>query len=436
MYRGRQFSHIRIPEPNSERMSILLAEYEKLSPRPIPLKTLRGFANPPTPESALESASYVHSELPRRLVQRVRALDGLPFIVGMNPFIMRTHKLYHSSFERLATYPEVKNLEDNDEFSYELERLVEMHSNDIPTIAKGFQECSKYLNQERISTFLDLSIRGRIAVRLIAEQHIALSRAVREQSGLHLDKKKNVGEVGVASDKCVPADMVKMCAAFVSELCEATLGATPPLIIDGAVDTRFAIEYILTEILKNSYRATVEHHQKLGKRSMQDLPAIRVTIASPTAPTNALENVSHTSTTSDSQATSYSSHLCIRVRDEGGGVPPTNLSKIFSYAFTTAGRLAQLGEDEGGPYAAQHIGGAAAMGGGSGAGAGNVFGEIAGRGLQTGMGTIAGLGYGLPMAQLYAKYFGGSLQLISLYGHGADVFIKLRCLDENADVVI
>lgn len=52
--------------------------------------------------------------------------------------------------------------------------------------------------------------------------------------------RKNVGEVGVASDKCVPADMVKMCAAFVSELCEATLGATPPLIIDGAVDTRFA----------------------------------------------------------------------------------------------------------------------------------------------------------------------------------------------------
>ncbi|KAG8764950.1 hypothetical protein FRC12_007786 [Ceratobasidium sp. 428] len=76
------------------------------------------------------------------------------------------------------------------------------------------------------------------------------------------------------------------------------------------------------------------------------------------------------------------------------------------------------------------------MGSSSGAGDGNVFGEIAGRGLQTGMGTIAGLGYGLPMAQLYAKYFGGSLQLISLYGHGADVFIKLRCLDQHADVVI
>ncbi|CAE6459404.1 unnamed protein product [Rhizoctonia solani] len=442
-YVNNYASYNRVPEPNSERMSALLSEYEKLPPRPTPLKTLRGFANPPTPESVLQSASYVLTELPRRLVQRVRALDGLPFIVGMNPFIMRTHKLYHSSFERLATFPEVKTLEDNDEFSRELESLVEMHSNDIPTIAKGFQECSKYLNHDRISSFLDLSIRGRIAVRLIAEQHIALSRAVREQSGKRLDKKQSVGEVGVASANCVPADMVRMCAAFVSELCEATLGATPPLVIDGVVDTKFAyvpvhIEYILTEILKNSYRATVEHHQKLGKRSLHNLPPVTVTIAPPTSSSNTIiDNEDPASTSGQTKKFgSHPSYLSIRVRDEGGGVPPTNLSRIFSYAFTTAGRLAQIGEDEGGPYAAQHIGGAAALGGGSGAGAGNVFGEIAGRGLQTGMGTIAGLGYGLPMAQLYAKYFGGSLQLISLYGHGADVFIKLRCLDEDADVVI
>lgn len=154
-----------------------------------------------------------------------------------------------------------------------------------------------------------------------------------------------------------------------------------------------SIEYILTEILKNSYRATVEHHHKQGKRSMSNLPPVTVTIAPPTTPSvTTLENSEPPS--SIGQTISPPSYLSIRVRDEGGGVPPTNLSRIFSYAFTTAGRLAQTGEDEGGPYAAQHIGGAAAMGGGSGAGAGNVFGEIAGRGLQTGMGTIAGLGYG------------------------------------------
>lgn len=40
------------------------------------------------------------------------------------------------------------------------------------------------------------------------------------------------------------------------------------------------------------------------------------------------------------------------------------------------------------------------------------------------------------MARRYASYFGGSLDLVSLYGHGADVFIKLRSLDRGADVEI
>ena len=57
------------------------------------------------------------------------------------------------------------------------------------------------------------------------------------------------------------------------------------------------------------------------------------------------------------------------------------------------------GEDDdsgGGPYAAQHIGGAAAIGGGGDGDSVNLgmFGEITAAGVQTGMGTIAGFGYG------------------------------------------
>lgn len=81
------------------------------------------------------------------------------------------------------------------------------------------------------------------------------------------------------------------------------------------------------------------------------------------------------------------------------------MARIFSYAFTTAGRGAQNNvqdNDEGGPYAAQHIGGMAAVAD-TGNGDVSLFGEITGKGLQTGLGTIAGLGYGLPMSRLYAK---------------------------------
>lgn len=37
----------------------------------------------------------------------------------------------------------------------------------------------------------------------------------------------------------------------------------------------------------------------------------------------------------------------------------------------------------------------------------------------------------LPLARLYASYFGGGsgLELVSLYRFGTDVFIKLRALD-------
>ena len=77
-------------------------------------------------------------------------------------------------------------------------------------------------------------------------------------------------------------------------------------------------------------------------------------------------------------------------------------------------------EDEGmggGPYAAQHMSGGGAVDGGG--GGESLFSEITGRGVQMGMGTIAGLGYGLPMSRLYARYFGGSLDFKSLDGWGA-----------------
>lgn len=34
----------------------------------------------------------------------------------------------------------------------------------------------------------------------------------------------------------------------------------------------------------------------------------------------------------------------------------------------------------------------------------NLFGEITKQGVQTGLGTIAGLGFGLPMSRLYARF--------------------------------
>ncbi|KAJ4480418.1 P-loop containing nucleoside triphosphate hydrolase protein [Lentinula edodes] len=389
----------------------LLAKYASSPHRPLNLSALLSFGRPLTPSSVLASVSYALEEIPRRLATRVQSLEALPFIVGTNPYVASILSAHKESFMWLATYPTPHTLEENSKFAETLEDLVEKHANDIPTIAKGFQECSKYMTNSQISEFLDGAIRNRISVRLIAEQHISLSRAIHDS---------NHPNVGVVNTQCSPADMVRMCGSFVSELCEATLGASPVITIEGDRDATFAyvpvhLEYVLTELLKNAFRATVEHHSKKN-RGRGSIPAILTTLSAPPRLPGSTSN-----------------YFSIRIRDQGGGVAPANISQIFSYAFTTAGRGAS-GDDGsgGGPYAAQHVGGSAAIGDG-GMGEGNLFGEITGKGLQTGLGTIAGLGYGLPMSRLYAKYFGGSLDLMSLEGWGCDIYLKLRCLDEAGD---
>ncbi|KAI0043562.1 26S proteasome subunit P45 [Auriscalpium vulgare] len=411
----------RTPEPAPPEVAQLLATYAHHIPRPLTLGTLLSFGRPLTAESVLSSVSYAQAEIPRRLATRIRSLEGLPFIVGTNPYIARALDGFRKTFLWTATYPKVKNLEENAEFAAQLEMLVHDHANDIPTVAKGFQECMRYMSPTQISNFLDAAIRNRIAVRLIAEQHIALTHALHNP-----DAARN--HVGVVNMALSPVEMIRMCGSFVSDLCEATLGASPPIVINGVTDATFAyvpvhLEYILTEILKNSFRATVEHHYKHhGTFDAPPLPPVLITISPPPR-------------VPGMQAPAT---LAIRVRDQGGGVSPSNMSRIFSYAFTTAGRTGATDDDDsgGGPYAAQHVGGSAAIGADIGAGGVSLFGDITGKGVQTGMGTIAGLGFGLPMSRLYARYFGGSLDLFSLDGWGSDVLLKLRCLDEATDVEI
>lgn len=90
------------------------------------------------------------------------------------------------------------------------------------------------MSPQQVSDFLDSAIRNRIAVRLLAEQHIALSRDLQNPSSRTQD------HIGVVHMKCSPKGMIKMCGSFVSDLCEATLGSRPEIVIDGDVDSTFA----------------------------------------------------------------------------------------------------------------------------------------------------------------------------------------------------
>src|SRR5882762_10042941 len=119
--------------------------------------------------------------------------------------------------------------------------LAKVYTYGYPDLWGSFQECSRYMSPDQISHFLDGAIRNRISVRLIAEQHIALSRALRSSSD-----EFGINHNGIVNVMCSPSDMVRICGSFVGELCEATLGASPPLVIDGRVDATFPCVLTIT----------------------------------------------------------------------------------------------------------------------------------------------------------------------------------------------
>lgn len=124
--------------PTPAEIAPLLDEYAAYSPRPLTLSTLLSFGRPVTPQSVLDSVGYVLTEVPRLFGWRVRAFESLPFIVGVNPFIARILAAHRKSFMLIASYPQVKTLEENKIFTSQLEALVRAHTNDIPIMAKGY----------------------------------------------------------------------------------------------------------------------------------------------------------------------------------------------------------------------------------------------------------------------------------------------------------
>jgi len=379
---------------------------------------------PLSSEALFSSANFTLSLLPIRLANRIQALRNLPFIVVSNPNISRIYNNYLHSLSTLLPWQHrtISNLEDEIQFTSVLADLVATHQDTIPILAKGFLECRRYISPTEVTRFLDTHLRTRIGTRLIAEQHIALHYS----SVPHFDPSasptpcpEHPSYVGVIDTALCPAQVVESCAQFVAEICELKYGVRPEWIIDGEPNTTFAfvpmhLEYIVTELLKNAFRATVE--------SRHSKEPIVITIAPEPADTedDGAQNSSSSSrkvilpppaedkgafrSEDISPLDDNAPGVTIRIRDRGGGVSPEVLPNIWSYSFTTFSEEDEIpGVSHGSQDALSVI--SAASGGGS---------------------SIAGLGYGLPLSRAYAEYFGGGIGMQSLYGWGADIYLRLK----------
>jgi len=125
--------------------------------------------------------------------------------------------------------------------------------------------------------------------------------------------------------------------------------------------------------------------------------------------------------------------LTIRISDQGGGIAPEHVDKVFSYGFTTIPGGSSTVEEEsngaGGSLQGFLSNGPAAA---PSAGVGGLGDLLAAAAQPPALRfALAGLGFGLPMSRLYARYFGGDLVLQNIPGYGVDVFMTLPYLDAS-----
>ncbi|KAK2789985.1 hypothetical protein FQN52_005793 [Onygenales sp. PD_12] len=392
--------------------------------RPLTLTDLLKHGRPPlSQEALLASANFTLSLLPTRLAYRIQALRNLPFIVVSNPHISKIYNNYVHSLSTLLPYQQrqITTVEEEIQFTDAMADLVQTHTNTIPILARGFLECRKYINPVEVTKFLDEHLRARIGTRLIAQQHLALHMASQPPTEGSQPVPSNY--IGVIDTALRPAQLIRTCEEFVAEICELKYGVRPRLVIDGEPEVTFAhvpvhLEYIITELLKNAFRAVVENGT--------EREPVEITIAAaPDVPNSHVQEYAlHGDRSSDAEVdfrigkdtdelpgrnelfgplNSSSQSITIRIRDRGGGVHPGIVPSIWSYNFTTYKEDDIPGGDNGNIDALN---------------------AISGSGINTS--TIAGLGYGLPLSRAYAEYFGGNIAVQSLWGWGTDVYLTLQ----------
>lgn len=326
----------------------------------------------------MQVAGFLKRELPIRMAHGVADLESIPVLKDCN-HVKYVKEAYQQSFDEIMQFPcvEINNPDVEQQFADMIERIYDRHSNVLVQMARGAYEFRQAVREEKGESielenethkFLDRFYLCRIGIRVLIGQYLALRQPPVENY------------VGIICSQTSPYEIVKRAIDDAAFMCTRKYGDAPEVIMTGRLDMTFPyvpthLHYIMLELLKNSMRATVEWHMD------EDFPPIKVVIA------DGKDN----------------EDIVIKVSDEGGGIPRSNMEKIWSYLFTTADPRVQA--------------------------------DMIGRqGVDHGTDSpLAGLGYGLPISRSYCRYFGGDLSIMSMEGYGTDAFVYLRRLGNSRE---
>jgi pyruvate dehydrogenase kinase 2/3/4 len=353
----------------------------------------------------LRNAQFLHKELQIRIAQRAVDLLTLPHGLSEATPIRQVASMYLEYLVKFQQIPSPTNTDEEDDFTDMLQGLV-LDRTTIPMdIARGVvawrDDRRENLELERLQEMEDALYRfftARVGLRFVTEHHVLSSprestRALRNVTDMFPPDQKDV-VLGCIQTNCDLVREVTKVSALVSQQTREYYGMCPEIDIVDCIRQDLSREftyvphhlhYMLGELLKNSCRATVrrfmDQDAQAGASASADsssqktsLPPIRVIIV------KGEEDVT------------------IKIADTGGGIPRSLMNTIWKFAHSTAD------EDE----------------------SNTDFGmiEVSGARIR---------GFGLPLARIYARYFGGELTLKSTEGYGLDAYLHLPRLGDSCE---
>jgi len=278
--------------------------------------------------------------------------------------------------------------------------------------------------------FLDRFYMSRIGIRVLAGQYLALRRPPPPQPQYNGNANANTttrsagnttsttggsGYIGLIYQHTSPYEIIQQAVCDASYMCEQQYGPgmVPKVIIQGRLDLTFAyipthLHYIILELLKNAMRSTVEHHS-VGMGMGMGMGGGTGTGIGVVDNTHVDANTWPPIEVIVSDGF-FNEDVVIKIADEGGGIPRSNMNKIWSYLYTTADPSVQDGLRSDGSGHGSRTGGDHSVDA-----------------------PLAGLGYGLPISRSYARYFGGDVSINSMEGYGTDAFVHLRRLGDSRE---
>jgi pyruvate dehydrogenase kinase 2/3/4 len=360
--------------------------YSERPKTPISLSVFRRFATRGMQRSALlEGALFLNAELPVRVAISAHLPDRLPRgFAGLEPF-QQVREMFTNTFQELRAFrftQPAPSLEDEQRF-YSLLFTIQHRHKRVPEII--FQGCEQiraqlkrtygtawqvHPDRELTQSVLEDFFRARVGVRFLIGQQVRLHSQFAEGQ-------PPVDVFGLVNLKILPHDIMAACISAVRRMALASFGACPVILLhcpynEPFVQVPYHIQFVTIRLLRHAVTRLLKTHG-LSAVQAQTTPPLQVTVSD--GPDN--------------------EEVCIHIRDEGGGVPRSNVPYLWSYLHDDS----RFGEQD----------------------------WI----LMTEDDKQYGESFGLPLARIRARLFGGDVVVQTMEGLGLNMYAYIRKFKES-----